>query len=76
MFSNPMSPEMARIVHERQIHEAAVRRANLELAEPRRERLALRRVVGAALIWAGRAVAGEPSLTVHEAGHRSRVSGC
>ena len=76
MFSNPMSPEMVRIVHERQIHEAAVRRANLNLAEQRRERLPLRRLIGSALIRTGMAIASEPSLTVHEAGHRSRVSGC
>ena len=60
MFSNPMSPEMVRIVHERQLHEAAVRRANRHLADPGQRRPALRLVVGSALIRAGRLIANDP----------------
>lgn len=76
MFSHPMSPEMIRIVHERQIQEAATRRANLQLADPHWERPTLRRTIGAALIRAGQAIANEPLLTVHEVRARRGVSGC
>lgn len=61
MFSNPMSLEMIRIVHERQLHEAAIRQANLRLADPGRERPALRQLVGSALIRVGRALADDPA---------------
>lgn len=76
MFLNPMSPEMVRIVHERQLHEAAVRRSNLALAESVAGRPAIRRVVGAALIRAGRAIANEPSPAPREVDCRPVGSGC
>lgn len=55
-----MSPEMVRVLHERQIHEATVRRSHLRLADPRQERPALRPAIGAALVRLGRAIASEP----------------
>ena len=64
MFSNPMSPEMVRLLHERQIHEAAVRRSRLLLAHSGQERPALRRAIGAALVRLGRAIASEPIPSV------------
>ena len=76
MFMNPMSPEMVRIVHERQIHEAAVRRSHLALAESAAGRSAMRRVVGAALIRAGRAIASESPPICQEVECRPVVSGC
>ncbi len=76
MFSHPMSPEMIRIVHERQIQEAATRRANLRLADPHRERPALRWLIGVTLVRAGQAIANEPLRTVHVVRSRPGVSGC
>lgn len=55
-----MFPEMVRVLHERQIHEATVRRSRLQLADPRLERPALRQWLGAALVRLGRAIGGEP----------------
>ena len=60
MLSNPMSPEMVRVLHERQIHEAAVRRSRLLLAHSGQERPALRQAIEAALVHLGRAIASEP----------------
>ncbi len=60
MFSNPMSPAMVRVLHERQTHEAAVRRSRRRLADPRREHPALRQTPDAALVRLGRAIASEP----------------
>lgn len=59
MTNQAMSPELVRIVHERQIIENARRREIDRLVGPR-DFPAIRRAVGAALVRAGRAIGGEP----------------
>lgn len=76
MYSNHMSPEMVRIVHERQLREAAIRRASLALADPAQRRPPVRMVVGAALIRAGRAIAHESPPITNEVERQPVVSGC
>lgn len=60
MIYQPMSPELTRIVHERQLVEAARRREERLLTRSLPARPGPRQLLGAALVRAGRAIASEP----------------